>query len=66
MMFIYKITDVKICVSLREHHDVTFAEIDSAAYTPCLGPRRKLILTYILLKSSQTDLKILYIQKIEK
>ena len=65
-MFIYKITDVKICVSLREHHDVTFAEIDSAAYTPCLGTRRKLILTYILLKSSQTDLKILYIQKIEK
>ena len=25
----------KICVSLREHHDVTFAKNDTAAYTPC-------------------------------
>ena len=31
MMFIYKIKEVQICVSLREHHDVTFAETDSAA-----------------------------------
>ena len=43
-MFIYKITEVKICVSLREHHDVTFAENDAAAYTPCLRPNRKLTL----------------------
>ena len=35
MMFIYKITEVNICVPLREHHDVTFAENDAAAYTPC-------------------------------
>ena len=32
MMFICKITEVKTCVSLREHHDVTFAENDVAAY----------------------------------
>ena len=31
MMFIYKITGVKICVSLREHHVVTFDENDTAA-----------------------------------
>ena len=49
MMFIYKITEVKICVLLLEHHDVTFAGNDAAAYPPCLGPHRKLILTAILL-----------------
>ena len=38
MMFIYKITEVKLCVLLREHHDVTFAENDAAAYMSCLGP----------------------------
>ena len=54
MMFIYEITEVKICLSLREHH-VTFPEDDAAAYTPCLGPQRKLILTAILLKFSQTQ-----------
>ena len=53
-------------MSVREHHDVTFAENDPAAYTPCLGPHRKLILTVILLKFSQTYLKIMYIHKIEK
>ena len=36
--------EVKICVSLREHN-VTFAENDSAAYKPSLGPHKKLILT---------------------
>ena len=65
-MFIYKISEVKICVSLRKHHDVTFAENDPAAYTQCLGPHRKLIMTAILLNFSQTNLKILHIQKIEK
>ena len=30
MMFIYNITEVKICVSLREHPNVTFAEYDAA------------------------------------
>ena len=33
-MFIYKIKEVKICVSLREYHDATFAENYAAAYTP--------------------------------
>ena len=56
MMFIYKIMEVKICVLLCEHHDVTFAENDAAAYMQCLGPHRKLILTAILLKFSQTNL----------
>ena len=65
-MFIYKITEVKNCVSLREHPDVTFAENGSATYMPCLGPHRKLILTAILLKFSQNNLKIMFIQKIEK
>ena len=52
MMFIYKITGVKICGSLCEHHHVSFVENDTAAHTwyrPCLGPHRKLILTAILL-----------------
>ena len=33
---IYKTTEVKLFVSLCEHHDVLFAENDTAAYTPCL------------------------------
>ena len=66
MTLIYKITVVKMCVSLCEHYDVTFVENHAAAYTPCLWPHRKLILTVILLKVSQTNLKIMYILKIEK
>ena len=62
MMFIYKITEVKLYMSLREHHDVTFAENGTAACMPCLGPHRKLNLTAILLKFSQTNLKIMHIQ----
>ena len=65
-MFIYKIKEVEIYVSLREHADVTFAENDTAAYIPCLGLHKKLILTVILLKFSQTNLKIMYNQKIEQ
>ena len=65
-MFIYKIKEVKICVLLREHPDVPFAEIDAAAYKPCLGPNRKLILIALLLKFSKAYLKIMYIQNIEK
>ena len=42
------------------------AENDAAAYTPYLGPHRQLILTAILLNFSQTNLNIMYIQKIEK
>ena len=66
MMFLYKITEVKIWVSLHEYNNVTFAENEAAAYTPRIGPHRKLILTDILLNFSQTNLKIIYIQKIEK
>ena len=33
MIVIYKITDVKFCMSLRKYHDVTFAVNDAAAYT---------------------------------
>ena len=57
MMFICKITEVKICVSLREHHDVTFAENDAATYTLCYGPHRKPILTATLLKFSQIQIE---------
>ena len=57
MMFIHKITEAKICVSLREYNNVIFTENDAAAYTPFLGPHRKLILTDILLKFSQTSFK---------
>ena len=53
-------------MSLRKHHNVTFAENDPAAYTQCLGPHRKLIMTAIQLNFSQTNLKIMHIQKIEK
>ena len=66
ILFIYKITEVKICMSLWEHHDVTFAENDTAAYMLYLGPHRKLILTASLPKLSQTYLKTVYIQKMEK
>ena len=52
-------------MSLREHPDVTFAENDAAAYTQCLGPNKKLILTAILLKFSKTNIKIMFIQKIQ-
>ena len=40
MKFIYKITEVKICVSLREHHNVIFAEDDAALYMPYKGLHR--------------------------
>ena len=52
MMLSYKIMEVKLCMLLPEHHDVTFAENDAVAYTPCLGPHRKLILLAILVKVS--------------
>ena len=65
-MFIDKISEVKIRVSLRKHHDVTFAENDHAANSQCVGPHRKLIMTAILLNFSHTNLKIMHIHKIEK
>ena len=51
---------------LRKHHEVTIAKTDSDAYAPYLGPHRKLILTDILLKISQINLKVMCFQKIEK
>ena len=66
MMFINKITDVKLCMSLRQYRDVTLTANDAATYTPCLRLHRKLVLTAILLKISHINLKIMYIQKIEK
>ena len=33
MMFIYKITKVNFCISLRKYYEVTLAENDTAAYT---------------------------------
>ena len=35
MTFIYKITEVKFCITLRKYHDVTIATNDTAAYTQC-------------------------------
>ena len=67
MMFIYKITEVQFCMSLRKYHDVLTAAIDAAAYTQCFPSHRKLILTAILVfKVSQINLKMIRIQKIEK
>ena len=61
VMFIYKITEVKLCMSLRKYHDVTLAENDTTAYIQCLRPHRKVILTNILLKFLQINLKIINI-----
>ena len=66
MIVIYKITEVKFCISLRKYHDVTLAANVVAVYTTYLRPHKKLILTAILLKFSQNNLKIMNIQKIEK
>ena len=33
MMFTYKITEVKFCMSLCKYHDVTLTANDAAAYT---------------------------------
>ena len=66
MMFIYKITEVKFCASLREDHDVIFAEMTLLHIRHMIDSIDQLILTDILLKFSQTNLKIMYIQKIKK
>ena len=66
MMFIYKITGVKVCVLLRKHHDITFSENDAAAYTLYFRPHKKFILTANLLTFLEINLKTMYIQKIEK
>ena len=66
MIFIYKITEVKACISLRKYRDVTPAANETSAYTQCSRPYRRLILTAILLKFSQINLKMMAIQKIGK
>ena len=48
---------------LCKYYDVTLAAKDAAAYTPCLRPHRKLMLTAILLIFSPINLKIMNIQK---
>ena len=66
MIFIYKITEVKFNILLRKYRDVTIAANEASAYTQCSQPPRKLILTAMLLKFSQINLKIMAIQKIGK
>ena len=66
MIFIYKITEVKFCISLRKYRDVTLAANEASAYTPFSRPYKKLILTAILLKCSQINLKMMAIQNIGK
>ena len=62
MMFRYKMTEEKFCLSLCKYNNANEAD----AYTPCLLLHKKLILTAILLKISQINLKIMYIQTIGK
>ena len=66
MIFIYKITEIKFCISLRRYRDVTLAANEASAYTQCSQPHRRLILTALLLKLSQINLKLMAIQKIVK
>ena len=66
MIFIYKITEVKFCIPLRKYRDVTLAANETSAFTPCSQPHRKLILSAMLLKFSQINLKMMVIQKIGK
>ena len=66
MICIYKITEVKFCISLRKYRDVTLAANEASAYTQCSQPHRKLILTDIVLKFSQINLKMMAIKKIGK
>ena len=44
MMFVYKITERKLCMSLCKNHEVTLAAKDPASYTPCSRPHRKLLI----------------------
>ena len=66
MIFIYKIREVKVYISLRKYCDVTLAANKTSAYTQCSQPHIKLILTAMQLKFSQINLKIMAIQKKEK
>ena len=53
-------------MSLRKYLDVSVAANDATAYTQCLRPHKKLILTAIVLKISQINLKMIRIQTTEK
>ena len=55
-------------MSLLKYHEVIVASYNAAVNfnKQCLRPHRKLILTAILLKISQFNLKMIPIQKIEK
>ena len=66
MIFIYKITEVKFCISLRKYRDVTIATNEASAFAVCSQPHRKLIVTAMRLKFSQINLKMMAIHKIGK
>ena len=66
MIFIYKITEGKFCISLHIYRDVTLAANEASAYTQYSQPHRKLILTAMQLKFTQIYLKMMAIQKIGK
>ena len=53
MIFIYKTTEVKFCISLRKYRDVTITTNEASAYAVCSQPHRKLIVTAMRLKFSQ-------------
>ena len=53
-------------MSLRKYHNVILAANEAVVYTIFLRLHRKFILTAILLKFLQINIKIMYIKKIEK
>ena len=66
MIFIYKMTEVKFYMSLPKYRDTIISANEASAYTQCSQPNKKLILTAMLLKFSQINLKMMAIQKIGK
>ena len=53
-------------MSLGKYHDVTIVLNDAAPYKPCWESHKNLNSTAIPLKISQSNLKIMHIQEIEK
>ena len=66
MIFKYKITEVKIFISVRKYRDMTLAENEVSDIYTYSRPHRKFILTAMLLKFLQINLKMMAIQKIVK
>ena len=66
MIFLYKITEVNLLISLRKYHDVTIAIHDDAPYKPSLESYKNLNSTAFWLKISQINIKLMQIQEIEK